>query len=84
MKSSSSSLFDELLKIRGRVHRAMLLHFERRVECRLNHLSISFRSGSVFLEGGVSMKFFQVPKEKWKKSRLYQSIQEVEKRSLNQ
>jgi len=71
---------------RGLVSKRMLLHLERRDECRLNHLSISFRSGCVFLESGVSVKFFQVPKEKSeksKKSRLYESIQEVEKRTLD-
>jgi len=39
------------------VYRTMLLRFEIRVECRLNHLSISFRLGRVLLGGGVSLKF---------------------------
>ena len=39
------------------MYRTMLLRFEIRVECRLNHLSISFRLGRVLLEGGVSLKF---------------------------
>jgi len=38
---------------RGLMSETMLLHFERHIECRLNHLSISFRSGSVLLEGDV-------------------------------
>jgi len=41
------------------VSEAMLLHYKRRVECHSNHVSISFRSGCVLLEGGVSAKFFK-------------------------
>jgi len=41
-----------------------------------------FGLGCVPWEGAVFSKFFQVRSEKWTKIRLYQSIQEIEKRTL--
>jgi len=48
----------EILDIRDRVHRAMLLRFEIRVERRRNHPSRSFRSGCVLKEGVVFGEIF--------------------------
>jgi len=36
---------------------AMLLNFKKRVECRLNHLSIPFRLGYALMEGEIFSKF---------------------------
>jgi len=59
LESRGCSLpIDEILEIRGRVYRAMLLRFEIRVERRWNYPSSSFRSDCVLLEGVVFDEIF--------------------------
>ena len=60
----------------------MLFRFQKGVDSSWNCVSKYFRLGCVLLEGEIFSKFFQVRSEKWTKIRLYQMIQEVEKRTL--
>jgi len=62
------AIFPRSVRGSGLVPETILLHCERRVDRRLNHVSISFRSGSVLSEGR-DYEIFPIPRRKNRKNR---------------